>query len=167
MAMFTTPIKTLDDLFLHTVKDIYHAEHQITKALPKMIEKARDAELKQALMRHLEETKGHVTRLEQVFKHLGEKPEGVTCEAIKGIIEEAKEVMSDIGNPEVLDAGIIGSAQTVEHYEMSRYGTLIALARRLDHAGVVPLLRATLDEEKNADAVLTRVAESAVNVKAA
>ncbi|MHB1303817.1 MAG: YciE/YciF ferroxidase family protein [Acidiphilium sp.] len=167
MGLFTTPIKTLDDLFVHTLKDIYYAEHQITKALPKMIDKASNPQLKQGLSHHLEETKQHVTRLETVFRTLGQQPEGVTCEAIDGIIAEAKQVMSDVGEPHVLDAAMVSSAQAVEHYEMSRYGTLIALARQLGRQDCVEPLQATLQEEKAADRKLTEVAESQVNRRAA
>lgn len=167
MGLFSSPIKTLDDLFVHTLKDIYYAEHQITKALPKMIDKAQNPALKQGFTSHLQETKEQIARLDQIFGKLGLKPEGVTCEAIDGIIAEAKEVMSDIDDQAVLDVGMASSAQAVEHYEMSRYGTLIALARQLGHTDCVPLLQKTLDEERTADRKLTDIAESQVNRKAA
>ena len=167
MGLFSSPIKTLDDLFVHTLKDIYYAEHQITKALPKMIDKAQNPALKQGFTSHLQETKEQIARLDQIFDKLGLKPEGVTCEAIDGIIAEAKEVMSDIDDRAVLDVGMASSAQAVEHYEMSRYGTLIALARQLGHTDCVPLLQQTLDEERTADRKLTDIAESQVNRKAA
>lgn len=167
MGLFTTPIKTLDDLFLHTIEDMYYAEHQIAKALPKMIEKARTPELHDGLSHHLQETREHIERLDQVFRHLDRKAEGVTCDAIRGIIAEAEQVMSDIADQRVLEAGIATSAQAVEHYEISRYGSLIALARQLGHTECIPLLEKTLEEEKAADAKLTRVAESQVNRQAA
>ena len=167
MGLFTTPIKTLDDLFVHTIKDMYYAEHQITKALPTMIEKAQNPKLKEGFTHHLQETKQHIVRLEQVFKMLGQPAEGVTCEALDGIVAEAKQVMSDIADPSVLDVGMASSAQAVEHYEISRYGTLIALARQLGHTDCVSLFQQTLEEEKAADRKLTEISETQVNRKAA
>jgi ferritin-like metal-binding protein YciE len=167
MGLFTTPVKTLDDLFVHTLKDVYYAEHQITKALPKMIEKAHNSALKEGFKHHLKETQGHVVRLEQVFKTLNKKAESVTCEAIDGILAEAKQVISDVRDDAVLDAAIASSAQAVEHYEISRYGTLIALAKQLGHHDCVAPLQATLDEEKAADRKLTEISESQVNRRAA
>jgi ferritin-like metal-binding protein YciE len=167
MGLFSTPIKTLDDLFVHTLKDIYYAEHQITKALPKMIDKAQNPALKQGFTHHLQETKGQITRLDEIFQKLGQPAEGVTCEAIDGIIAEAKEVMSDIADPAVMDVGMASAAQAVEHYEMSRYGTLIALAKQLGHNDCVPLLQKTLDEEHAADRKLTEIAQGDLNRKAA
>jgi ferritin-like metal-binding protein YciE len=167
MGLFTTPIKTLDDLFLHTLKDIYYAEHQITKALPKMIEKSSNPTLREGFSHHLQETHGQIERLEQVFALLDQTPSGVTCEAIDGIIAEAKQVISDVGDAAVLDAAMASSAQAVEHYEISRYGTLIALAKQLGHLNVVSLLKATLDEERAADLKLTELAESQINRQAA
>jgi ferritin-like metal-binding protein YciE len=167
MALFTTPIKTLDDLFLHTLKDIYYAENQITKAMPKMIEKSRNETLKKGLSHHLMETNQQIERLDRIFGALGQKAEGITCEAIDGIIAEAKQVMSDVGDEHVLDAAIASSAQAVEHYEISRYGTLIALAKRLGRNECVQPLEETLKEEKEADRKLTEVADSEVNKEAA
>jgi len=167
MALFTTPIKSLNDLFLHTLKDMYYAENQIVKSLPKMIEKAHDPTLRSTLESHLSETKQQVTRLEQIFQGLGEKAQGATCAAMDGILDEAKDVMSDIGDPNVLDAGMLSAAQAVEHYEITRYGTLIAFAKRLGRAECVKLLEETLTEEKEADRKLTAIAESQVNKKAA
>jgi ferritin-like metal-binding protein YciE len=167
MGLFTTPIKTLDDLFVHTLQDIYYAEQQITKALPTMIEKAQNLELREGFSLHLQETKQHVARLEDVFAALKQEKKGVTCEAIDGILKEAKQVLSDIADPHVRDVALATSAQAVEHYEIARYGSLIALAHQLGHQNVVKHLQATLDEEKAADRKLTQVAETQVNKKAA
>ncbi|MBB3348743.1 MULTISPECIES: ferritin-like domain-containing protein [unclassified Sphingomonas] len=166
MGLFTKDIATLHDLFLHTLQDIYYAEHQITKALPKMIEKATAPELKQGFETHLRETEGQIARLEQAFDALGEKAKAVTCPAIDGIIKEANEVAGDIADKSVLDAALIASAQAVEHYEITRYGTLIAWAKQMGHDQVVTLLQATLDEEKSTDEKLTSLAESKANAKA-
>lgn len=162
-----TKIKTLEDLFVHTLQDIYYAEHQIIKALPTMIEKASNPKLKQGFTQHLEETREQVNRLDQVFKTLGVPAKGVTCQAIEGILTEAKEVMSEISDKTVLDIGMAASAQAVEHYEMSRYGTLIALAQKLGHQDCVALLQKTLAEEKEADRKLTDVSETVVSKQAA
>ena len=167
MGIFSASIKTLDDLFVHTLQDIYYAENQITKALPTMIEKAQNPALKSGFTNHLQETKQQVVRLEQVFKSINQPVKGVTCQAIDGIIAEAKEVMSDIKDPSVMDVGLASSAQAVEHYEISRYGSLIAMAKQLGHNDVATLLHQTLEEEKAADRKLTEVAESQVNRKAA
>ena len=137
MGLFSKDIKTMDDLFLHTLQDIYYAENQIVKALPKMIDKATNRNLAAGLRNHLRETEGHVSRLEQVFAKLGQTPKGVDCPAIDGIIKEADEVAGEVDDKKVLDAAIIGSAQAVEHYEISRYGTLIAWAEELGHGNVV------------------------------
>ena len=167
MGLFSKPIKTLEDLFLHTLEDIYYAENQIAKALPTMVDKATNPLLKQGFSTHLQETRTQIGRLEQVFKTLDEPVKGVDCEAIDGIIKEAKTIIGDVGDANVLDAALIGSAQAVEHYEISRYGMLIALARQLGHEQVISHLQATLDEEKAADRKLTDLAESNVNRKAA
>lgn len=167
MGLFTSPIKTLDDLFIHTLQDIYYAEQQITKALPTMIDKAENSTLKSGLKQHLQETEQHVTRLEQIFKRLNQPVKGVDCQAIDGIIAEAKQVMSDVADPKVRDAAMITSAQAVEHYEISRYGSLIALAKQTGHENCVDLLHTTLQEEKSADEKLTEVAKAQVNPKAA
>ena len=126
MGLFTKDIATMDDLLLHGLKDIYYAENQIIKSLPKLIEKATNRDLTKGLKDHLEETKNQVARLDQVFKKLGQDPQGVQCPAIDGLISEADEVAGEVADKEVLDAAIIGSAQAVEHYEIGRYGTLIA-----------------------------------------
>ncbi|HVZ50677.1 MAG TPA: ferritin-like domain-containing protein [Pseudolabrys sp.] len=167
MGLFTRDIKTFNDLFVHTLRDIYYAEQQITKALPDMIEKATDPRLKQGFKSHLEETKGHVKRLEQVFKLHGVEAKGVDCPAIDGIIEEADEVTGEVADKKVLDAALIAAAQAVEHYEMTRYGTLIAWAKQLGRDDCASLLAENLEEEKAADAKLTAMAESNVNAKAA
>lgn len=167
MGLFTKDIATMDDLFVHQLKDIYYAEKRIVKSLPKMIDKATATELKQGFQRHLEETKNHVARLEQVFRMHGVEPEAVTCPAIDGIIAEADEVAGEVADKEVLDAALVAAAQAVEHYEITRYGTLIAWADELGHADASELLEQTLEEEKATDAKLTELAESRVNMKAA
>jgi ferritin-like metal-binding protein YciE len=167
MGLFSSPIKTLEDLFSHTLQDIYYAENQIAKNLPTMVEKAHNPELKAAFQKHLGETQNQVKRLEQVFSTLGKPAKAVTCAAMDGILAEAKEVISDCGDPEVCDAAMLSAAQAVEHYEMTRYGTLIAFARELGHANVVQLLQQTLNEEKTTDQTLTKIAESRVNKLAA
>ena len=167
MGLFSADIKTLDDLFVHTLQDIYYAENQITKALPKMIAKATDAQLKQGFQTHLSETENQIKRLEQVFQMHGHSPKGVTCPAIDGIIEEANEVAGDVADKEVLDAALLASAQAVEHYEITRYGTLIAWAKQLGRNDCASVLKQNLDEEYAADKKLTAIAESKVNRKAA
>ena len=167
MGLFSKPIKTLDDLFVHTLQDIYYAENQITKSLPTMIGKASDPQLKQGFETHLNETRNQITRLEQVFKMHGQEVKGVTCAAMDGILAEAEEVMGDVSDPEVLDAAMLSSAQAVEHYEITRYGTLIALAKQLGRPDCAQVLSQTLEEEKATDKKLTELAESRVNRKAA
>jgi ferritin-like metal-binding protein YciE len=167
MALFSKDIKTMDDLFLHQLRDIYYAEKQIVKSLPTMIEKASNEQLKAGLSDHLEETRGHVERLEEAFRMYGQEPKQVDCPAIDGILKEAREVSGEIEDEDVLDAGIIASAQAVEHYEITKYGTLIAWARELGHEDIADELQATLDEEKAADEKLTEVAETRVNDAAA
>jgi ferritin-like metal-binding protein YciE len=159
--------KTLNDLFLHTLKDIYYAEKQILKALPKMAKTAEAEELKQAFETHREETEGQIERLEQVFEILGKAARGVQCEGINGIIEEGKEVMEDFADSEALDAGILAAAQAVEHYEITRYGSLKAWAQELGMNDAAKLLDQNLQEEKKTDALLTKLAEARVNTKAA
>ena len=167
MGLFSKDIKTFDDLFVHTLQDIYYAEHQITKALPKMIAKATDAQLKQGFETHLAETENQIKRLEQVFRMHGQEPKGVTCPAIDGIIEEANEIAGDVEDKEVLDAALLASAQAVEHYEITRYGTLVAWAKQLGHQNYAAVLQQNLDEEYATDKKLTALAESKVNQKAA
>jgi ferritin-like metal-binding protein YciE len=168
MGFFSKDIKTMDDLFLHTLQDIYYAENKIVKSLPDMIKKATNRDLTSGLKTHLQETEGQIERLQQIFKKLGEKPQGTDCPAIDGIIKEAEEIAGDVEDKEVLDAAIIGAAQAVEHYEITRYGTLISWAHSLGRDDVVPLLTTNLNEEKAADKKLTTVAERrGVNRKAA
>jgi ferritin-like metal-binding protein YciE len=167
MGLFSKPIKTLDDLFVHTLQDIYYAENQITKALPTMIEKASDPQLKQGFQTHLHETEGQIRRLEQVFRMHGQEVKGVTCAAMDGILAEAREIVGDVDDKEVLDAAMLASAQAVEHYEITRYGTLIALARQLGRDDCARLLSETLEEEKATDRKLTELATARVNQKAA
>jgi ferritin-like metal-binding protein YciE len=167
MGLFSKDIKTMDDLFMHTLQDIYYAEKQILNALPEMIEKTTNRELTAGLKKHLGETEQQVARLEQVFKTLGTEPRGVNCPAIDGIIEEAEDIAGEVEDKNVLDAAIISASQAVEHYEISRYGTLIAWAQELGRDNVVAPLQKNLDEEKAADKKLSTIAESKVNRKAA
>lgn len=160
-------VKTMEDLFVETLKDIYYAEKQILKALPGMIDKAGDAKLKDALETHRQETEGQVERLEQVFGLMDVTARGKKCDAIEGILAEAKEHMSEIEDAMVLDAGMIGSAQAVEHYEITRYGSLIAWAQQLGRDDAAELLQSNLEQEKHADALLTKIAKSRVNRAAA
>jgi len=163
MGLLTKPIKSLDDLFVHTLQDIYYAEQKITKALPKMIDKVSDPQLKSAFQTHLAETKNQVKRVEQVFQMHGETAKATTCPAIDGIVEEAEAIMGDASDSEVLDAAALAAAQAVEHYEITRYGTLIAWARQLGRSDCASVLEQNLQEEKNADLKLTQIAESRVN----
>jgi len=167
MGLFSKDIKTLDDLFVHQLRDIYYAEKQIVQALPEMIEKAKDPGLKQGFEAHLGETKDHVKRLEQVFKMHGVEAKGVECPAIDGIIEEADEIAGEVADKKVLDAALIAAAQAVEHYEITRYGTLIAWAKQLGRRDCASVLQENLEEEKAADSKLTALAERNINVKAA
>jgi ferritin-like metal-binding protein YciE len=168
MGLFSKDIQTMDDLLLHGLQDIYYAENQIVKALPGMIDKATNRELSKGLTDHLGETRNQIARLDQVFQKLGEQPRGVKCPAIDGLISEADEVAGEVADKEVLDAVIIGSAQAVEHYEIARYGTLIAWAESIGHDDIVRLLNTSLNEEKAADKKLSTVAVcKGVNRKAA
>ena len=160
------PVKTMEDLFVDTLKDIYYAEKQILKALPVMVKKATDAKLKDALETHRQETKGQIDRIEQVFELMDVAARGKRCDAIEGIIAEAKQHMNEIEDHLVLDAGMIGSAQAVEHYEMSRYGTLRTWAEELGMPDAAALLEATLKEEKATDLALTSLAKAVVNIEA-
>ena len=166
MGLLTKDIKTLDNLFVHTLQDIYYAETQITKALPKMIDKATDPQLRQGFETHLRETENQIRRLDQVFQMHGQSPKGVDCPAIDGIIEEANETAGDIADKEVLDAALLAAAQAVEHYEITRYGTLVAWAKQLGRDDCARLLQQTLEEEKATDQKLTAMAESKVNRRA-
>ena len=167
MGFFSSDIKTLNDLFVHQLRDIYYAEKQILQALPDMIEKASDSGLKQGFETHLGETKNHVKRLEQVFKMHGVEAKGVDCPAIDGIIEEADNIAGEVADKDVLDAALIAAAQAVEHYEITRYGTLIAWAQQLGLGDCANVLQRTLDEEKATDKKLTKLAEGKINKKAA
>lgn len=162
----STKFEDLKDLYVEEIKDVYDAEHRILDALPKMAEKANDDQLKQAFRSHLEETRGQVRRLEQVFGSLGIDPDRKTCEAMKGLMSEGDELLGAKGDGDVIDAALIGAAQRVEHYEMAAYGTLRTLARELGHEDQARLLQETLDEEGAADEKLTRIAESRVNRRA-
>jgi ferritin-like metal-binding protein YciE len=167
MGLFSKDLKTMDDLFVHTLQDIYYAENQIVKSLPETIEKATDPQLKQSFQSHLRETENQVRRLEQLFRLQGIEPKGVDCPAIDGIIEEAEDVAGEVDDKNVLDAALIAAAQAVEHYEIARYGTLVAWAEQLGRKDLGSLLQQTLDEEKAADKKLTALAESKVNRRAA
>jgi ferritin-like metal-binding protein YciE len=159
--------KTLTDLFHDQLQDAYSAETQLTKALPKMAKAASSPELKAGFEKHLKETQGQVTRIEQVCQHLGCKPGSNTCEAMEGLIEEGNEVMHLGLDPDAQDAGLIAAAQKVEHYEIALYGTLCTFARQLGHEDEADLLHQTLMEEKRTDEALTRLAESGINEGAA
>ncbi len=167
MGIFTYDIKTLDDLFVHQLQDIYYAENQITQALPDMIGKATDPALKSAFKKHLAETKEQIKRLEQVFRKHGVSIAGTECPAIDGIIKEANDVTSEVADRNVLDAALIAAAQAVEHYEIVRYGTLVAWAQQLGRPDCADLLQQNLEEEKETDKILTVMAEQKVNKKAA
>jgi ferritin-like metal-binding protein YciE len=159
--------KDLKALFLHQLKDTYFAENAILKALPQMAEAAESEELRGAFAVHLKETEGQVRRLEQIFEIVGEKPEGIPCKAIQGIIEEGQEVLQEFEDGEALDAGLIAAAQAVEHYEIARYGTLLAWAKQLGLSEAEGLIEETLVEEENTDQVLSELAEDAINPAAA
>ena len=159
--------KDLKALFVHQLKDIYFAENAILKALPQMAEAAQSEELKGALAVHLKETQEQVKRLEQVFQIVGEKPSGVECKAIQGLIEEGEEIVREFKGGEALDAALIAAAQAIEHYEITRYGTLLAWAKQLELSDAEELLQETLVEEENTDELLSELAEDAVNPAAA
>ena len=167
MGLFTKDIKTMNDLFVHQLQDIYYAEQQLVKALPKMANKATEPQLKQGFLTHLDQTKTHVTRLEEVFKSIGVAVKAVDCPAIDGIIEEADETAGEVADKKVLDAALINAAQAAEHYEIVRYGSLIAWARQLGRNDAAAILQQTLDEEKATDQKLTSLAEGKVNLRAA
>jgi ferritin-like metal-binding protein YciE len=167
MGIFSYDIKTFDDLFVHGLRDIYYAENQIVKALPDMIFKATEPGLKKGFEKHLAETKGQITRLEQVFKLHGVEISGTNCPAIDGIIQETNEVAGEVEDKRVLDAALIAAGQAVEHYEISRYGTLIAWAEQLGRSDCAALLRQNLEEEKATDKALSAMALQKVNKKAA
>jgi ferritin-like metal-binding protein YciE len=167
MGIFTKDIKSMDDLFLHQLEDIYYAEQQLTKAIPKMADMATNADLKAGLKAHLIDTNNQIERLDKVFAKFGKRPTGTDCPAIDGLIKEADKTAGEIDDKAVLDAGIVANAQAVEHYEISRYGTLIAWAEELGHDDVVRLLTTNLNEEKAANSKLNTVAlRKGVNKKA-
>lgn len=167
MGWFSKDIATMEDLFVHTLRDIYYAEHQIKKALPGMIEKATSPELKSGFETHLGETEGHIQRLKQVFKQHGVEEKGVTCPAIDGILKEAGEIAGEVEDKQVLDAALIAAAQAIEHYEITRYGTLVAWAKQLGRDDCAALLQQNLDEEDATDKKLTKLATGGINRKAA
>ena len=160
------PLKTMNDLFVHGLKDIYYAEKKLVVNLPKMAKKAQSSELSEAIEQHLAETEGQVA-LEEVFELLDMQPKGKKCHGIEGLLEEGKEIMEEAEDPNTLDAGLLAAAQAVEHYEISRYGTLIAWAEELGMHEAAALLRETLVEEKNADKLLSQLAEGKLNREAA
>jgi ferritin-like metal-binding protein YciE len=166
MGWFSAEISTMHDLFLHGLQDIYYAEHQIEKSLPDMIKKASDAQLKKGFQMHLKQTRGQIKRLDRAFKALKEKPKGTKCPAIDGIIDEANEIAGEIDDKVVLNAALIAAAQAVEHYEITRYGTLTAWAKAMGHRSVAKLLHANLNEEKATDKKLNTLAKTKVNKKA-
>lgn len=157
---------SLKDLYVDELKDLYNAENQLLKALPKMAKKASAPELKKAFQDHLAQTEGHVNRLEKIFKGLGEKPTGKTCKAMKGLVEEGKEIIEEDGDDSVLDAALIGAAQRVEHYEMAGYGVVRTFASLLGEEDAMGLLQRTLNEEGETDKKLTKLAESVINIEA-
>jgi ferritin-like metal-binding protein YciE len=161
------PVKSVQDLFVQELRDIYHAERQITKALPRMAKAASSPELKQAFEEHLEQTRGQIERLDQVFEQLDLPKRAKKCEAMEGLIEEARSTIEEIEDDSVLDVGMIINAQKVEHYEIAGYGSLVALARQLGHEDVATLLAETLDEEKETDQKLNEIALSMANPQAA
>ena len=166
MGWFSPDIENIDDLFLHTLRDIYYAEHQIAKALPDMVAKASDAELKKGFTMHLRQTKGQIKRLDRAFKALKQQPKGTQCPAIDGIIAEANDIAGEIDDKMVLNAALIAAAQAVEHYEMTRYGTLVAWGKLLGHTPVAKLLAMNLKEEKATDKKLNGIATRKINKKA-
>jgi ferritin-like metal-binding protein YciE len=159
-------LESLHDLFVDELKDLYNAEHQLLKALPKMAKAASSSQLAKAFTDHLEETKGQVDRLEKVFKELDASPKGKTCKAMEGLLKEGKEAMDEGADPSVRDAALIAAAQRVEHYEMAGYGCVRTFARSLGFEKAARLLQATLDEEGAADHKLTKLAETVINAKA-
>ena len=167
MGWFSSDIDTFDELFVHTLQDIYYAEHQIVKSLPDMIEKASDAELKKGFRMHLKQTKGQIKRLDRVFKMIKSIPQGTKCPAIDGILDEANEIAGEIDDKMVLNAALIAAAQAVEHYEITRYGTLVAWAKVIKRNDVAKILNMTLKEEKATDKKLGGIARRKINAKAA
>jgi ferritin-like metal-binding protein YciE len=167
MGLFSPTFETLRDLYLNELRDLYSAETQLLEALPKMAEAASASHLKQAFTDHLDQTEGHVSRLEEIFEALGEEPSGETCKAMQGLLAEGEDYVKAEGDREVRDAGLIGAAQRVEHYEIAGYGTARTLATRLGETEAADKLQDTLEEESEADRKVTEIAESEVNPKAA
>lgn len=167
MGWFSKDITNMDDLFVHTLRDIYYAEHQIRRAMPDMIDKATSPELKQSFQTHMRETEQQIVRLQEVFRLHGVEEKGVNCPAIDGILEEANEVAGEVDDKQVLDAALIAAAQSVEHYEITRYGTLVAWAKQLGRSDCAALLKQNLDEEAATDEKLSQLAMSTINRKAA
>jgi ferritin-like metal-binding protein YciE len=165
MALFSMKLDNLKALFVNELRDLYDAENQITKALPKLIDKSQNPQLKSGLKEHLEVTQGQIKRLDRIFQMLNEKATGETCKGMKGLIAEGDEMVSHSGDASVIDAGIISAAQRVEHYEMAGYGTVRTYAELLGHREMANLLQQTLDEEKQADETLTQIAKT-INVEA-
>ena len=159
--------ESLQDLYIDQLKDLYNAENQLLKALPRMAKAASSEELKESFTTHTEETQVHVERLEQIFEKLGKNPKGKKCKAMQGLVEEGKEAMEEFEEPEVLDAALIAAAQRVEHYEIAGYGTVRAYAELLGDTQAAKLLQQTLDEEGKTDKLLTQLAESLINIEAA
>ena len=159
-------LDTLEKLYISELRDLYSAENQLLKALPKMAKGASSPELKDAFEKHLEQTKGHVQRLEQLFEQLEESPQGKTCQAMKGLIKEGSEILKEDGEDSVLDAGLIVAAQKVEHYEIASYGSVCTFAELLGKDEAAELLQSTLDEESETNEILTQLAESIVNPEA-
>lgn len=158
---------SLEELSLHSLQDIYDAEQQALKAMPQMMEAASSQQLKMAFQQHMQETQQQVQRLEQIFQMMGQSPKGVQCEAMKGLIKEAQEILSMQGDPAVKDAAIIAAAQKQEHYEIAGYGTAVTWAQMLGQNQAAQLLKQTLSEEENTDKKLTQIAESSINIRAA
>jgi ferritin-like metal-binding protein YciE len=165
MALFSMQLENLQQLFVKELRDLYDAETQITDALPKLIDAAHNTELKQALQEHLSITRQQISRLDRIFQMLGQKPSGETCKGMKGLLKEGDDIVSAGGDPSTIDAGIIGAAQKVEHYEMAGYGTVRTYARLLGKQEMASLLQQTLDEEADANNKLTEIADT-VNVEA-
>jgi ferritin-like metal-binding protein YciE len=158
--------KTLNDLFLAQLKDIYFAEKKIYRSLPKMVKATKMAELKEAFTSHREETQGHIERLEQVFEMIGKRPQAKACEAINGILQEGEETIEDFGESAAIDTGLVAAGQAVEHYEMARYGTIVAWAKTCGQDQVAQLMQETLEEEKKADTLLNGLAKEDINRQA-
>jgi ferritin-like metal-binding protein YciE len=166
MQLFATELNSFRDLFVNQIEDLYDAELQLTRALPKMADAASSPQLRQAFQHHLGETKGHVARLQEIFREMKLEPKRETCEAMKGLVEEGEEMIKAKTDGDIKDAALIAAAQRVEHYEMAGYGTARTFANRLNLTGAATLLQQTLEEEKAADEKLTSIADSSVNPQA-